>query len=223
MKVEVDVPNKDLPKMDVPNKDVPNKDVPNKDVPNKDVPNKDLPKKDVPNKDLPNKDVPNKDVPNKDLPNKDVPNKDLPKKDLPKKDLPNKDLPNKDLPDKDLPNKDVPNKPTVSVDVKQHFIIINRLDSRRLSFLFKKGEEKKRGKKKEGCVCGHCLVTLSLTVNETLRWLSSLPVSMQESFWGWQCSDRYMISFFAHLHTSSHPVLVVLNKLMVSVDGKHHV
>ena len=32
-------------------------------------------------------------------------------------------------------------------------------------------------------VCGHCLVTLSLTVNKTLKWLSSLPVLMQESFW----------------------------------------
>ena len=32
-------------------------------------------------------------------------------------------------------------------------------------------------------VCGHCLVTLSLTINETLKWLSSLPILMQESFW----------------------------------------
>ena len=32
-------------------------------------------------------------------------------------------------------------------------------------------------------VCGHCLVTLSLTVNETLKWLSSLPILMQKSFW----------------------------------------
>ena len=28
--------------------------------------------------------------------------------------------------------------------------------------------------------CGHCLVTLSLTVNETLKWLSSLHILMQE-------------------------------------------
>ena len=28
-------------------------------------------------------------------------------------------------------------------------------------------------------VCGHCLVTLSLTINETLKWLSSLPILMQ--------------------------------------------
>ena len=26
---------------------------------------------------------------------------------------------------------------------------------------------------------GHCLVTLSLTINETLKWLSSLPILMQ--------------------------------------------
>ena len=32
-------------------------------------------------------------------------------------------------------------------------------------------------------VCGHRLVTVSLAVNETLKWLSSLPVLMQESFW----------------------------------------
>ena len=42
----------------------------------------------------------------------------------------------------------------------------------RLSFLFKKV-----------VVCGHCLVTLSLTINETLNWLSSLPILMHESFW----------------------------------------
>ena len=41
----------------------------------------------------------------------------------------------------------------------------------RLSFLFKKV-----------VVCGHCLVTLSLTVNETLKWLSSLPILMY-TFW----------------------------------------
>ena len=41
-------------------------------------------------------------------------------------------------------------------------------------------------------VCGHGLVTLSLTINETLKWLSSLPILMQKSFWWWQCSDRYI-------------------------------
>ena len=28
-------------------------------------------------------------------------------------------------------------------------------------------------------VCGHGLVTLSLTINQTLKWLSSLPILMQ--------------------------------------------
>ena len=28
-------------------------------------------------------------------------------------------------------------------------------------------------------VCGHCLVTLSLTINETFKWLSSLPILLQ--------------------------------------------
>ena len=35
----------------------------------------------------------------------------------------------------------------------------------------------------EVVVCGHCLVALSLTINETLKWLSSLPTLMQKSFW----------------------------------------
>ena len=38
----------------------------------------------------------------------------------------------------------------------------------RLSFLFKKV-----------AVCEHCLVTLSLTINETIKRLSSLPILMQ--------------------------------------------
>ena len=43
-------------------------------------------------------------------------------------------------------------------------------------------------------VCGHCLVTLSLTISETLKWLSSLPILMQESFLWWQYCNRCMIS-----------------------------
>ena len=46
-----------------------------------------------------------------------------------------------------------------------------RLDSARLSLLFKKV-----------VVCGHSLVTLSLTINETLKWLSSLPILIHEAF-----------------------------------------
>ena len=44
-------------------------------------------------------------------------------------------------------------------------------------------------------VCGHCRLTLSLTLDETLKWLSSLPILMQKSFWRWQCSSvRYSTS-----------------------------
>ena len=42
----------------------------------------------------------------------------------------------------------------------------------RLSFLFKKV-----------VVCGHCLVNCPSLPTETLKWLSSLPIFMQESFW----------------------------------------
>ena len=54
----------------------------------------------------------------------------------------------------------------------------------------------------------------------TLKWLSSLPILMQESFWWWQCSDRYIISLFPHLHTPFSPSLIIL---AASVDVKHHV
>ena len=37
-------------------------------------------------------------------------------------------------------------------------------------------------------------MTVSLTVNEMLKWLSSLPMVMQESFWWLQYSGRYIIS-----------------------------
>ena len=40
---------------------------------------------------------------------------------------------------------------------------------------------------------------------ETLKWLSSLPILMQESFWWWQCIDRYIISLFPHLHNPFPP------------------
>ena len=60
----------------------------------------------------------------------------------------------------------------VSVDVKHHVYLLTSIPLR-LSFSFKKV-----------VVCGHGLVvTLSLTINETLKWLSSLPILMQESVW----------------------------------------
>ena len=64
---------------------------------------------------------------------------------------------------------------------------------------------------------------LSLTINETLKWLSSLPILMQESFWWWQCSDRYIISLSPHLHTPFPPFSPSLISLLVSVDVKHHI
>ena len=60
---------------------------------------------------------------------------------------------------------------------------------------------------------------LSLST-EILKWLSSLPILMHESFWWWQCSDRYIISLYPHLHTPFSPFLT---SLAVSADVKHHV
>ena len=78
---------------------------------------------------------------------------------------------------------------------------------------------------KKVVICGHSLVvTLSLTINDTLKWLSSLPILMQESFWWWQCSDRYILSLsLPHLHTPSPFSAPSLISLMVSVEVKHHV
>ena len=51
---------------------------------------------------------------------------------------------------------------------------------------------------------------------ETLKWLLSLPILMQESFCWWQCSDRYIIS-----SPPPPPFSPSLISLMVSVDVKH--
>ena len=56
-------------------------------------------------------------------------------------------------------------------------------------------------------------MTLTLTIDETLKWLSSLPIVTHESFWWWQCSDRYIIFPFSSFSPS-------LISLMVSVDVK---
>ena len=73
---------------------------------------------------------------------------------------------------------------------------------------------------KQLVICRHCLVTLSLTVNETLKWLSSLPSLMQELFWWWQCSDRYIISLFRHLHTPLSPFFPSLISLSCGFCGR---
>ena len=58
---------------------------------------------------------------------------------------------------------------------------------------------------------------------DILKWLSLLPILMQESFWWWQCSDRYIISLFSHLHTPFPPFSPSLISRTVSVDVKHRV
>ena len=82
----------------------------------------------------------------------------------------------------------------------------------------------------------------SYWVSETLKWLSSLPTLMEESFQRWQCSDKYIISFFPpppyplaqhvpkvyiiscpHLHAPFPHFALSLISLVVSVDVKHHV
>ena len=60
----------------------------------------------------------------------------------------------------------------------------------------------------------------SLTT-KTLKWLSSLAILMQKSFWWWQCNDRYIISLSPHLHTP--PFSPSLISRTVSVDVKRHV
>ena len=80
-------------------------------------------------------------------------------------------------------------------------------------------------------VGGHCLVTLSLTINQTLKWIWSLPILMQESFWWWQCSDRYIIYLYLHLCTPflpppptlPTPFSSSLISFIISVHVKHHV
>ena len=58
---------------------------------------------------------------------------------------------------------------------------------------------------------------------KTLKFLSSLPILMQKSFWWWQCSDRYIISLSPTSITPSSPFSPSLISRTVSVDVKHHV
>ena len=60
-------------------------------------------------------------------------------------------------------------------------------------------------------------------MNETLKWLSSLPILVQESFWWWQCSDTPLPQ---HLSLPQPPYppppfSLSLISLMVSVAIKH--
>ena len=58
----------------------------------------------------------------------------------------------------------------------------------------------------KGVLCGHGLVTLSLTANQTLKCISSLPILIQEWFWRWQCSVRYSLPLPHLLRPRSPPV-----------------
>ena len=58
--------------------------------------------------------------------------------------------------------------------------------------------------------------------HKTLKWLLSLPILMQKSFWWRQCSDRYIISFPLFHTPFNPPFSLSLISLMVSVDIKHH-
>ena len=59
-------------------------------------------------------------------------------------------------------------------------------------------------------VCGHCLVTLSLTIMKHKNGSHLLSILTQESFRWWQCSDRYIISLF--IPTPHHHLLPVPNR-----------
>ena len=68
-------------------------------------------------------------------------------------------------------------------------------------------------------------MTLSLAINETLKWLSSLPILMQVILVVTVSGTIgiYSLSLFPHLHTPPPPFSPSLISLMVSVDVKHHV
>ena len=57
---------------------------------------------------------------------------------------------------------------------------------------------------------------------ETLKWLSSLPILMQKSFWWRQCRDRYII-YNLPPPPPPYPLPPALISLVVSVDVNHHV
>ena len=59
---------------------------------------------------------------------------------------------------------------------------------------------------------------MSLTINETLKWLSSLAILMQVIL-----VVIYILSLFPNLHTPPPPFSPSLISLVVSVDVKHHV
>ena len=73
-------------------------------------------------------------------------------------------------------------------------------------------------------VCGHCLVTLSITSYWNIKMaLIAAHLNAEVILVTVVCSDRYII-FSPHLHTPSPPPLPLsLISRTVSVDVKHHV
>ena len=71
----------------------------------------------------------------------------------------------------------------------------------------------------------HCCVfvsrfglAVSTGTSVRIRFGSPFSSKVQESFWWWQCSDRYIISLFPHLHTP-----LPSSPFMVSMNVKLHV
>jgi len=75
---------------------------------------------------------------------------------------------------------------------------------------------------KEVVICRHCLLTLSLTINETLKWLLPLPILMKESFWWWQCSNtnRYINIIYNLPVLPPSPIPIISIKLYGSCGHK---
>ena len=82
----------------------------------------------------------------------------------------------------------------------------------RLSLLFKKV-----------VVCGHCLVTLSITSYWNIKMALIAAHLNAGIILMVTCSDRYIISLFTHLHTPFPTFSSSLINSMVSVDVEHHV
>ena len=63
-------------------------------------------------------------------------------------------------------------------------------------------------------------MTLSLTINETLKWLSSPHILCRSHSGGDSVAISIIVFLFPHLHNPFTPSLI---SLTVSVDVKHHV
>ena len=94
----------------------------------------------------------------------------------------------------------------VSVDVKHHVYLITCWICSEP--VWSSGKAGKAGKRDLGSIplwrsflfksCGLWTLSCDFVPHnyETLKWLSSLSILMQESFWWRQCSDRYIVSLF---------------------------